>query len=527
MWSQCILLSLIIPTQAAPADSLCGIRCLYICDCALRDNTRTFEEFQRQYGATRLLPASLNTLRETAESIGLKALPVKTTISRLQYRRRSGERFLFIAHVFQNHFVIVFDGSEANVSFVDFPMKKTVPIATFGTIWDGTGLILSANELVDESMLRLPTDWMIVIRKWLIPTLFSAAIALGLLVYSQRKRTRRSLSLGLVVLSAFTSGGCGPSTKGPTNAALLVIEPSKIDLGELQISKEPVLVVTKIINRGSQSARLSHVEMSCRCAEAKLAAEAIKPGEERELTVAVSLDVARRGMQGASATVFFAEPRISKLFVVQWSSFKICDLDKDEIDFVVQKEIDRAEETVDLLSTHLERDTVDVRCRSMHEGLDCKMVPLSVAGRLASIKVRLKSASKEGLNVGYISCEVLRKTDQVILFRHMLPVRWTFAPEFSVFPKDLSFGQVSDLKDAVERVLVRSNDERAFKIRSVRTDLEFMQPEWDRSRTSTTHTIALRPIAATPGKHFVGRVKVGLSDSKSTELSIGISGSFP
>jgi len=140
-----------------PADD-CGVNCLFVGLTVLNSS----DELSLSLAdlKNRLAPKgqgnSLAQLSSIANELGFQALAIKTTIESLQARQRP---FVFIAHMKRDHFVLIFDASPTAVQMVDPPESSTVPVASFKDAWDGTGLLISKQELEPEESLVSRLWW--------------------------------------------------------------------------------------------------------------------------------------------------------------------------------------------------------------------------------------------------------------------------------------------------------------------------------------------------------------------------------
>ena len=91
---------------------------------------------------------SLAELDRAATDLGAQTLAVETTLENLKARAAAGERFAAIAHVDENHFVLV-SGFEPDgrVKVIDPPQSYLQPAETFTARWDGRALLLSPDSL--------------------------------------------------------------------------------------------------------------------------------------------------------------------------------------------------------------------------------------------------------------------------------------------------------------------------------------------------------------------------------------------
>lgn len=149
---------LLLLTSLAQADDrdLCGAYCLYVGLKAIDMPVESFERLQEDLGPPPAGGYSLGQLDEVARQYGAETLGVSTSIENL---RLCNERFACIAHLNQDHFVLVSKIDTDGVIVVDPPAKRMVPFVTWDRQWDGVALLLSPSALQPEEDLKAPWNW--------------------------------------------------------------------------------------------------------------------------------------------------------------------------------------------------------------------------------------------------------------------------------------------------------------------------------------------------------------------------------
>jgi ABC-type bacteriocin/lantibiotic exporter with double-glycine peptidase domain len=158
--SWCVLLAAALAPAGNAPDLRCGSYCLFVGLKALDFPVSSFEEIERRLGQ----PAtdtgySLGQIEAVAKQFGARTLGVRTTPERLA--RRPG-RFVALAHVNTNHFVILGDVGGGTAKVIDPPREYSLPLDTLRGRWDGTALLISREPLVAEEKIgsSFPWGWM-------------------------------------------------------------------------------------------------------------------------------------------------------------------------------------------------------------------------------------------------------------------------------------------------------------------------------------------------------------------------------
>lgn len=187
-----ICCSLVLPTSMVdekptrePADD-CGVNCLFVGLTVLNGNA----DLSLTDLSSRLSPKgegnSIAQLSSTANDLGFQTMAVSTTLESLQIRERP---FVFIAHMKQDHYVLISDATDTAVQMVNPPQTSTVPAASFIEAWDGTGLLISSEKLEPEESLVSRLWW----SAFRMNALYAVAIAgaLAVLVFLARALLNR------------------------------------------------------------------------------------------------------------------------------------------------------------------------------------------------------------------------------------------------------------------------------------------------------------------------------------------------
>lgn len=142
--------------QRAEPDVYCGSRCLFMALHALEIPVPSYEALEEALGAPQTGGYSMQDLASAAERFGARTLAVQTTLDRLT--RRPG-RFACIAHVKDNHFVLLTDVRDGVVTMVDGLEKRSLAAIACNEIWSGKALLISRQELLPEEDLPQPRSW--------------------------------------------------------------------------------------------------------------------------------------------------------------------------------------------------------------------------------------------------------------------------------------------------------------------------------------------------------------------------------
>jgi ABC-type bacteriocin/lantibiotic exporter with double-glycine peptidase domain len=143
-----------LPLASNGGDPLlkCGSNCLYITAKLFGTAPDSFAEFEQQIGPPGASGYSVAELCDGARSLGLEALPVRTSAEQLTQR---SERFACIAHIGTNHFVLLSSIHDRSVAVIDPPLSYTLPLATLNSQWNGTAILISDGPLeTEESLVR-------------------------------------------------------------------------------------------------------------------------------------------------------------------------------------------------------------------------------------------------------------------------------------------------------------------------------------------------------------------------------------
>lgn len=137
---------------------LCGAYCAYLALKSIDVPVESYERLQEDLGAPPAGGYRLGQLNKIAQEYGAHTLGVETTIDSLRLRE-AGERFACIAHLKQDHFVLLSKITPEGVVVIDPPHKNLVPFVTWQRDWDGVALLLSPTPLRPEEDLRRPWRW--------------------------------------------------------------------------------------------------------------------------------------------------------------------------------------------------------------------------------------------------------------------------------------------------------------------------------------------------------------------------------
>ena len=142
-----------------PNRDLCGAYCLYLGLNAIDLPVESMERLQEELGSPPRGGYSLGQIDAVAKKHGAQTLGVQTTLDNLRVRK---ERFACIAHLKENHFVLLAKIDTEGVMVVDPPHHRLVPFVTWVRDWDGVALLLSQTPLKPEEDLRQPWNWKLI-----------------------------------------------------------------------------------------------------------------------------------------------------------------------------------------------------------------------------------------------------------------------------------------------------------------------------------------------------------------------------
>ncbi len=128
----------------------CGSYCVYTALKLFGKGPPQFEQFEKALGPPPPDGYSLEQLKTGAESAGLSALAVSTTLDALNAR---SQPFACIAHLNGRHFSLIAQADPASVILIDPPYTSIIPHETLLAQWDGTCLLLSDSPLEQEEQL--------------------------------------------------------------------------------------------------------------------------------------------------------------------------------------------------------------------------------------------------------------------------------------------------------------------------------------------------------------------------------------
>lgn len=248
----------ILPSHAYSADSRCGAYCLYVALKGLECEVPTFKTFEHSLEAPPKEGYSMAQLGDIAQRYGAHSLGVNTSLDNLALRE---EPLACLALLKECHFVVISDFTDREVTILDPPRAKTVPVSTLGIVWDGQALLISKRPLALEEEIgdrrRLSYTWGA-----------AAAIALLLVGLAFWVRRRLSPSVALVSLAAavLSSSGCreSPQSNGEPGEDFKAKSPklvalSAMELGQVPVSSERQIASSILNNEGIDALRLTHL----------------------------------------------------------------------------------------------------------------------------------------------------------------------------------------------------------------------------------------------------------------------------
>lgn len=133
--------------EALRESSRCGSYCLYLALKAFDKAPDSLATLELLLGEPGPRGYSMAQLQRTAESYGLKALAVSTSLEALAARKPP---FTCIAHLNGRHFALIADIQPHEVRLIDPPAAPSIPTPTFLAQWNGECLLLSDVALESE-----------------------------------------------------------------------------------------------------------------------------------------------------------------------------------------------------------------------------------------------------------------------------------------------------------------------------------------------------------------------------------------
>jgi ABC-type bacteriocin/lantibiotic exporter with double-glycine peptidase domain len=126
-----------------------GLHCLFVALEALDASPGSLVQLERDLGSRPRTGYSLSQLQAVAQSRGLHAMMVATTVAQLRSRR---DAFVCITQLNNQRMVFVSDvrPDRSEITVLDPPRRTTLSSAAFATQWSGQSLLLSRTPLADE-----------------------------------------------------------------------------------------------------------------------------------------------------------------------------------------------------------------------------------------------------------------------------------------------------------------------------------------------------------------------------------------
>ncbi len=437
-----LFVAIVLHTTAAVGaspDPHCGANCIYVASKALADRPSAYADVEKSLGSPGPRGYSMGQLADYAKGLGLETLGVKTTLERLQRRRRP---FACIGLIDETHFVLVSDVDQSQVHVFDPPKSYSVAHDTFNRSWDGECLLLSTMPLQAEAELDSWGNW------WIWPLGATGGLLIVLMGWrwftdrGTGSKTSSAIARGTLILcglSAFTGGGCDERLdSGPPRVRL---SPASVDLGEVVVSEG--LASTRQIeltveNLGWKNLKINRVESSCGCAIAQVSNPVVHPkqairikidaqlvaGVDRETTVTVwSNDPNRPYAQAklswrAVAPLRFEPP-----------SIEIGSILPGEVRIEKVRLIAADESTLDLLAAaKIESTSKEVRAEPVNE-------QGAHQGREREFQILLTGGQETGLHSATV--RVAGETTDV---GRSVFIRWKIEPQLEVSPEAVLIG---------------------------------------------------------------------------------------
>lgn len=134
----------------------CGVNCLYVACLALDPAFPPDLNELRVALQPGSSGVSIAELQRVADAHQVHNLAIRTSLEALQLR---SPQFCCIAHLSNDHFVLISEITDTAVHVIDPPGEMTLSAAAFENSWDGTCLLLSTAPLQPEEEIAGKIWW--------------------------------------------------------------------------------------------------------------------------------------------------------------------------------------------------------------------------------------------------------------------------------------------------------------------------------------------------------------------------------
>lgn len=257
-------------------DVQCGAHSCYIALGILGLRVGSFDEFLRRLGPPGNRGYSLLQMRDAAIGYGAYAECIRCDLDGL---KRIEQPFVCVPLLRGGHFVALVHFDDSKAWIADAPDYLELPRALLEARWPGEALVVAASPLPSfEPPTTSSSNW-----KWIVGGALVFVVALlGILV-----RNRQSLLRTHLVLFGLLLAGCSKRQSiETTGVPLAVVDRTSLDLGSFRaFDNTPPQGTFVIRNGGSGELRLSKVQLSCTCVDARLSIAALQPGQQANLDI--------------------------------------------------------------------------------------------------------------------------------------------------------------------------------------------------------------------------------------------------
>lgn len=506
-----LTLSLAGPAGAADKDLPhpelhCGAYCLYVGIKALDLPVKDLEELETKLGQPSQLGYSIEQLSEAARGFGAKTLGVETSLENLRSRPN---RFICIALLKQGHFVNLYDVTDERVYLIDPPNQRQVGLDGFRAIWTGKALLISDQPIPDESSLGRRFSWLLLALAALTPLAVAGVMFFTIL-------RKRGLAAASILLSIGTMPGCGDTDAHAFKVPSIQVTPSKIDLGEVMISRDrDVTVPVHIVNRGTDDLRVFSVQASCGCTIVQAPPSRIEPGRDYAVGVTVRTGV-QAGPRESVLTIQSSDPVTPLVRLpITWNTVSGLSSDPGELNLGTLRPGQSVERRISVKATP-EIDIHDVQAQTSAPGFVFEWQRSedmsNDRGPRGTLIVRFTAGSMQGDSAALIMLAG-KSTNAVTT----IPTRWRVASRVSVHPSALFSAGVEPRSKVTSRLALQSEEGEVFGIRSVTINSErcsfILVGGGNRSGTQHVQVEAIAPDVRGSHRLFL-EISTDLPDAK-------------
>jgi len=234
---------------------------------------------------------SMAQLSDSATALGYHTLALNTTLEGVTARRG---RFLGIAHMTNNHFVIVYNVTNHNVLIADPPRLYSLPEGVFNSQWSRQILLISKEPIAAVS-----AAWnaMGLLKSFVAILAFLSVLRLTWWAYG-RRQSRPNIAIALALCVPCLGCHGSPPEASPiggssatARAEALVSLPAVHDLGNVGINDggKIVDVSSDLWNQSSKTIKILDVITGCSCTSYELSDRVVKPNGRSSLRAKIKV----------------------------------------------------------------------------------------------------------------------------------------------------------------------------------------------------------------------------------------------